>query len=143
MKPLTATQAWLAMATALIAPCLISINGCTPVGELAEVNAYVNKSIVYRPDPVDTWQFASETLALGTGDCEDYAILKADLLKTDALLHIVKTKSGTWHAILESNGYFLDNRFNTLLTASQKVSIYGPTYASAPVSTWLHTRRRP
>ncbi len=43
---------------------------------------YVSESIKYVPDPDDTeiWQTPNETLRLGTGDCEDYAILMASLI---------------------------------------------------------------
>jgi transglutaminase-like putative cysteine protease len=48
----------------------------------------VTSSVRYLPDSpagtdeVDTWQFALETQMLGTGDCEDSAILLADWLMT-------------------------------------------------------------
>ena len=46
---------------------------------------YVTENIEYRTDEVaqrkaDFWQFPAETLALGTGDCEDCSFLLASLL---------------------------------------------------------------
>ena len=44
---------------------------------------YVSNNIEYVPDPkeVEVWQAPNETLKLGTGDCEDYAILMASLIE--------------------------------------------------------------
>jgi len=36
---------------------------------------WVQKNIEYKDDPEDHWQSPSETLSLGTGDCEDQAML--------------------------------------------------------------------
>ncbi len=46
------------------------------------VGAYewVRRNIQYVADPQDYWQGANETLSLGTGDCEDQAILLASLI---------------------------------------------------------------
>jgi predicted transglutaminase-like cysteine proteinase len=51
-------------------------------GDLDKANLFVNKLIKYKAEPegVDIWQEPEETLALKTGDCEDYAILKYRLL---------------------------------------------------------------
>ena len=53
---------------------------------LAAVNAYVNSSVSYRDDREtassgDYWQSAAETLRRGTGDCEDFAIAKYQMLR--------------------------------------------------------------
>ncbi len=50
-----------------------------PPGEL---NLSVNRLIKYKAEPPgqDTWQTPAETLRLGHGDCEDFAILKYALL---------------------------------------------------------------
>jgi hypothetical protein len=42
--------------------------------------AFVAQTIEYRSRPGDPWQFPDETLALGTGDCEDVAFLLASLI---------------------------------------------------------------
>jgi len=50
--------------------------------DLAKANDTVNKLIIYKEElpNVDYWQQPGETLTLGTGDCEDIAILKYRLL---------------------------------------------------------------
>jgi predicted transglutaminase-like cysteine proteinase len=49
---------------------------------LDSINLYANKNIKYMSDQAvwgkpDKWQTPDETEKLGTGDCEDYAIVKA------------------------------------------------------------------
>ena len=48
---------------------------------LDDVNYRVNHLLRQKPDSVEHWQRADETRRLGTGDCEDHAILKAQELK--------------------------------------------------------------
>lgn len=46
------------------------------------VNNHVNRHIGFQPDgALDRWQTPAETLALGRGDCEDFAITKFFLLR--------------------------------------------------------------
>lgn len=49
---------------------------------IAKINSHINHLIrpVLEPYPMDYWQVASETLERGAGDCEDYAILKLQVL---------------------------------------------------------------
>lgn len=53
---------------------------------LTYVNVAVNRAIAYRGDSqnwgsLDHWATASETLARGAGDCEDYAVAKMHVLR--------------------------------------------------------------
>lgn len=49
--------------------------------QIAEAYTWMTKHIAYVSDgPNDYWQSASETLARGTGDCEDHAILIASII---------------------------------------------------------------
>ena len=77
------------------------------VALLEEVTARVNAKLKYKTDDVNHLQRAVESRQLGTGDCEDYAILKAQELKdagvdptlmTLALCHTRKSKQ--LHAVL-------------------------------------------
>lgn len=53
---------------------------------LDAVNAYVNARVTFTEDSrqygvADRWSTASETLARGRGDCEDYALAKRAMLR--------------------------------------------------------------
>lgn len=116
---------------------------CSTLPPVQEVNTYVNQRIKYKSDGVnkDYWQYPEETLQKHTGDCEDYAILKAALLHTDGIIHIVQVDAQTYHAILEIDGLYLDNRFKDILSEEKKQQIYGATIISAPVSAWVQRKR--
>lgn len=88
---------------------------------IAEINDAVNASIRYvaEPDGQDHWQTPAETFALGTGDCEDFAIakyyeLKARGLAGQAWVMVLKTSNGQAHAALAVADHgqvvVLDNR---------------------------------
>ena len=77
------------------------------------------QNIVYKEDtdpvtnqPTDYWQYPVETLALGTGDCEDTAILSAALLKEmgyDVVIVILPGNPGHAGAAIacaNCNGYY-------------------------------------
>jgi len=46
--------------------------------EISRLNLFLNRKIKYKeePDSQDYWQTPWETISKGTGDCEDYAIMK-------------------------------------------------------------------
>ena len=74
---------------------------------LINVNRWVNRSITYREDINDYWNDAGSTLKSRTGDCEDFAILKMQILAAvgiplaDMMLTLVKdTMLGSHHAVL-------------------------------------------
>lgn len=79
---------------------------------LAKVNRWVNRTIDYRDDRVqygqsDYWADASLTLSTRTGDCEDYAILKMQMLaaagvaREDMMLTLARdTIQRSDHAVL-------------------------------------------
>ncbi len=57
---------------------------------LDRVNRWVNRQIVYAEDERnyrqrDFWATAEETIALGSGDCEDFAILKMHMLRATGI----------------------------------------------------------
>jgi predicted transglutaminase-like cysteine proteinase len=60
---------------------LQAVNGAEDEAQLAAVNQFFNRQVIFTDDPVawgvvDHWASPIETLAKGRGDCEDYAIAK-------------------------------------------------------------------
>lgn len=93
------------------------------------LNENINRRIKYKSDAIDEWQTADETQSCGTGDCEDYAILKyrtllhlgiAEDRLCFVLAEIAAMPSNQQHAflIVELNGErkVLDNKFDNLIT---------------------------
>lgn len=85
------------MITSAQAQTLSRVHGLS----LAEINHVWNQNIkqVTEPPGEDVWQTPAETVALGTGDCEDLAIAKFFSIpawhKKD--LHIVRLEDGQVH----------------------------------------------
>ena len=101
---------------------------------------------------MDRWMPASETLARGRGDCEDYAIAKRALLRAagipDRDLYLVVLKDLTRradHAVLvvRANGRFLvlDNGTSRIVDSSD-VSDYRPVLTFTAGRTYTHGYRR-
>lgn len=79
-----------------------------------QICAGVARRIRYKQEPkrTDKWQTHAETQRLGTGDCEDFAILVAHLcLKAGIPCKVFLTYSGytIGHAIAVGNGWYANN----------------------------------
>lgn len=107
---------------------------------IRETNTAVNEYLVYRSDNGDYWQSPEESLLYRTGDCEDYAILKADALGGGDI-HVVQVAGQGHHAILYYQGYYLDNRFSFIYDESFKQYEYGSTIVALPVLQWSVVKR--
>ena len=59
----------------LLIPSILMADTCL-VDDHVSVIDEVNSIIGYKSDDIDIWQTPDETLELGVGDCEDFAILK-------------------------------------------------------------------
>ena len=115
---------------------VLLITGCQSIPEypkgLEALNKHINAQITYVADPPgrDFWQKPEETEGLGTGDCEDYAILKSKYVGYPSRLVIVQIPDGPQHAILQvdvhGTRWFLDNRYDLVLSEKQKRNLYGP-----------------
>lgn len=70
---------------------------------------FICRNISYRRDIGEFWQFPSETIITGQGDCEDSAILLTSLLKnfTNAYV-VVGNYQGLGHAWVVSEGEILE-----------------------------------
>src|SRR3546814_7137241 len=74
---------------------------------LARVNQWVNREIAYIGDDRnyrqrDYWATAEQTIARGKGDCEDFAILKMQMLRAD-VAHQAEQR-GALHAKMRRQG---------------------------------------
>lgn len=124
----------------------------TPI-RMARINAEVNARIAYVTDQVahgvpDRWSAASETMARGSGDCEDFAILKMRLLSEagvpaeDMFVVVVRsTRLSSEHAVLAvkhgGETYILDNLARVVKPA-RDVQHYSPIFSANARGLWLH-----
>jgi len=116
---------------------------------LAKVNAWVNRSITYKDDSRgDAWASAKETLSKRAGDCEDYAILKMQMLhaagvaKNDLMLTLARDNiAGNDHAVLlVKNGgewVMLDMGSDRIVPAAGDYG-YRPVMSFAGNTRYLH-----
>lgn len=120
---------------------------------LEAVNAAANRTIAYSPDPpgTDAWAAASETVAAGRGDCEDYAILKMSMLRQagvppEAMALAVVQVPGpeAFHALAivsaPEGNLVLDIR-NDRVARAEDVHGYLPLYSVSGGHAWLHGRK--
>ncbi|WP_054159626.1 transglutaminase-like cysteine peptidase [Rhizobium sp. AAP43] len=121
------------------------------------VNAEVNRKIEYRKDldvhgRLDQWSSPSQTLARGTGDCEDYALLKMAMLAEKGIaledmtvVILYDKKRHFYHAILSvevgGNNYILDNMRNQVL-ADRQLPDYQPLFSISNGRGFLHGIRK-
>lgn len=110
----------------------------------AQVNERVNRLITYRSDAEihgarDVWQMPGETLKRGTGDCEDFAILKLFMLAragvaVDAMDIVVlkDTRRKLYHAVLVvrngTDNLVLDNLHDTVRRDTE-MKDYAPLFS--------------
>jgi predicted transglutaminase-like cysteine proteinase len=125
-----------------------------PRGQMAAVNRWVNNRIAYADDSAlyrqsDFWASSRETLRRRKGDCEDYAILKMDMLAAmgidrDRMILVVARDlvRNADHAVLvvkleQGGSVMLDNSTDTLLDG-RLANDYRPIMSFASNGKWLH-----
>lgn len=120
---------------------------------LSQVNRWVNQKIEYRDDRVqfgqnDYWADARLTLSTRSGDCEDYAILKMQMLaaagvaREDMMLTLARdTIQRTDHAVLlvrhEGEWVMLDMASDRVAPASMDYG-YKPVMSFAANERFIH-----
>ena len=120
---------------------------------VASVNRWVNRSIVHAEDrdlfgKADYWADAATTLRLGKGDCEDFALLKMELLaaagvaREDMILTLARDLIRRRdHAVLlvkSDDGFvMLDNVGDAPLDARSDHG-YRPVMSLGVEQSWLH-----
>jgi predicted transglutaminase-like cysteine proteinase len=137
------------MATGL----LRTVSGAGTRANLAAVNSWTNAHVRFVDDRVqygraDYWAGARATLRRGSGDCEDIAIAKMQLLsaigvaRSDMYLTIARDLvRNADHALLvvrsEGKYWLLDNATDELLDASRSYD-YRPILTYSESGKWLH-----
>ena len=123
---------------------------------LARVNQWVNREIAYVNDDRnyrqrDFWATAEQTIARGKGDCEDFAILKMQMLRAagvDAermkLVLLRDLAANADHAFLlvqtDAGKLVLDNVTDRLYDGSQANSVR-PVLSFSENRRWVHAYR--
>ena len=121
--------------------------------KLAGVNRGVNGLIAYRGDKAvygsaDHWAKPAEILQRGSGDCEDFAILKMAALlgagipaQSMSLVVLQDHHKGVFHAVLSvstgSGTFILDNVRNAVVKDTSLPS-YVPLYSFSMDRAWIH-----
>jgi len=126
-----------------------------PVGKLRLVQQEINQRVRWMHDldnmgVADFWANAGETLRRGTGDSEDIAIAKMQVLKAagfnpkDLYISVGRHSSRGAHILLlarTAGGFFvLDDQVNDLLTPAQH-GRFTPVMTLGQGMSWLHGRR--
>lgn len=120
---------------------------------IASINHWVNREIEHAEDidlygRSDYWADAATTLRLGQGDCEDFALLKMELLaaagvaREDMILtlarDLVRRRDHAVLLVKTDDGYLmLDNVGSAPLDASQDHG-YRPVMSLGAKQSWLH-----
>lgn len=128
-----------------------------PIEKLEAVNRYVNSRVRFVDDirqygVIDRWTSAAETLRRGSGDCEDYAIAKLELLRRAGFaekdLYFVILRDALRradHAVLvvraEGRLLVLDNGTDRLID-SYEMPDYRPIFTFSGDQAWIHGYRR-
>ena len=112
-------------------------NGLVDLDMVQTQNKVINLRIKYLADPADDWQQPSTTLARGTGDCEDYAILKMAMLAAIGfprnkmalvLGEIAAMPQNEAHAFLvveiDGKRWVLDNKFDQLIEPQDYINFH-------------------
>lgn len=121
--------------------------------KLTTVNRSINTLIAYRKDDttygnLDYWAKPAEILSSGSGDCEDFAILKMAALiaagvpaQSMSLVVLQDRSRGVYHAILsvatQSGTFILDNLSNTV-ARDEAYRSYIPLYSFSTDRAWIH-----
>mgnify|MGYP003575298534 FL=1 len=131
------------------------VSGLDPVAKLRRVQTEVNQRVRWTHDldnmgVADFWANAGETLRRGTGDSEDIAIVKMQVLKAagfspkDLYISIGRHNVRGAHVVLLARApggfYVLDDTNHDLMTPGQH-GRFTPIMTLGQGSSWVHGRR--
>jgi predicted transglutaminase-like cysteine proteinase len=133
-----------------------SAEGVALVAALDVVNVEVNRALRYRRDILvygkfDYWPSPAEILSKGSGDCEDYVILKMAVLRrlgipasSMSLVVLQIHGKNAFHAVLSvatNNGILiLDNVMDTV-RSDKTIADYVPLFSLSTSRAWIHGKR--
>lgn len=107
--------------------------------EIMKTVQELNKAFVYKADKKDTWRLMKPNAAGKLeGDCEDYSLWVAFwviakgswaklwwmVITRQLKFHLVYTKSGGGHCVLEWNGLCIDNIYKRWIPVSESKRVY-------------------
>lgn len=134
------------------APMLSQLQGASQLQKVEAVNSWVNQHVAFRRDSdtgseEDAWSTATATLQRGTGDCEDYAIAKLQLLRAlgipDNAIYLMIGRDRVLnadHALLVvrigHEAWTLDNRADAM--PANKFAEFSPVFSFSGLRRWLH-----
>ena len=78
----------------------------TDTQKIAQILEFVNDEVYYKPEPTDFYMAPTETLRIGSGDCDDYSILAAALFEMvgiNSALGLFDNAEGEWHMMVLVN----------------------------------------
>jgi hypothetical protein len=114
----------------LLVSCDLNQASALDLGPPEDAIAWVAKNIKYKSDGADYWQPPYETLALRTGDCEDFSMLLAAALETynvDVHLVGVRRPDGTFHLFIRAMGKYIEPQTGKVFTPTDPI-IFDKTY---------------
>lgn len=140
-----------------IAAAVDALHGVGFAHKVRTVNAIVNAHVTYRRDAdnygvVDHWATPGETLERGSGDCEDYAILKMALLarlgvpaSSMSVVVLRDERRDVFHAVLSlrtNRGHLILDNVRDRVLMDRDLPHYLPLYSiSAAGKGFIHGRR--
>ena len=138
-KPITVSGKWDAV--------IEQAKGMNNRDKLLLINAWVNKNIRFRTDVNgDKWDTADVALKRGNGDCEEYVVVKYQMLvasgfPAEALYVTVGKNSDGGHAILiaDTGKEFvnLENKEDSLIVTHPTIYNFTPMVALNANSAWI------
>lgn len=133
-------------------------NDPDPMQVLTDVNRWVNAHVTFVDDAravgqVDQWAGAAETLRRASGDCEDFALAKLQLLTAlgfdpDRMFLVVardlvrRADHAVLVVMLDDRFVVLDNMTDEILD-SNDVGDYRPVMSYSASGRWIHGYERP
>lgn len=121
--------------------------GMSGLEQLQFVNRIVNAAITYRRDAGDSWASASQSFGSATGDCEDYAIAKMQVLRSsgvpasDLFMVIGSLANRGDHAMLVvrlGGSYFVLDNLSDQIRADSAYREFRPVITLSSGGSWLH-----